>query len=68
MQAMTNAVILILLALLAVVNGFSPSPEYKALRGIEVVSAKTSLAVDVSKLVVENDPNESVLICFRSFG
>ena len=57
-----------LLAILVVINGFSPSPEFKAIRGIDVIAARDGLPKDVTKLIIENDPNESILICFRSFG
>jgi hypothetical protein len=59
--------LIVLLSLYGMVAGFTPSPEFNALRGIPITSAKTLLKNDVSKLIGSN-PTQSVLICFRSFG
>lgn len=59
---------LLMLMLVQQAYGFSASPEFKALRALNVISAQDGLAKDVQSLILENDPNQSVLLCFRSFG
>ena len=59
---------LLLWTLMHSIYGFSPSLEFKALRGLDVISAQDGQAKDVQTLILENDPGMSVLLCFRSFG
>lgn len=59
---------LLMLVLVQQAYGFSASPEFKVLRALNVISAQDGLAKDVQSLILENDPNQSVLLCFRSFG
>lgn len=65
---MCTLLMLIVAILVSFTTIFAYSPEFYAIRGVKVISAVDNKPKEVTQLISECRPSESVLICFRSFG
>ena len=61
-------ILLCICCLVPLADSLSMSPEFAALRGVNVVSALDGNAREMSQLVRKSPSDVSILICFRSFG